>query len=405
MNSFEKKQRILFVDDEPNIVQGLQRMLRPYRARWDMVFVQSPEEALDMVRREPFDIVISDMRMPRMNGAELLSQVREISPRAARMILSGHAELSSIVKTVGPSHQFLSKPCDPQVLAAKIEQALALRSAVHNPKIAELIGGMDTIPSVPALYQQVVTAIQNQRPLREIGQLVAQDMGMTTRLLQIVNSSYFGLARKVDEPVRAVMMLGMETLQALVLGAKVFEVFSGESEAQMADIWVDATRVAAAANRIAICEELDEVQSGQIMVASFLHDIGLVALAARAPELFAQVKGLDTSKPESMLAHERDVLGATHPQIGACLLGLWSLPDPIVEAVAFHHWPSDNTNGDFGPTAVVHAAQGMCRRLPEASDPESLTAVGLDAAYLERVGVLERFDSWIACVKEKEPGG
>ncbi len=106
----------MFVDDEPRVLEGLKRMLRPKRNEWQMTFVGSAQAALDALKAEPCEVVVTDMRMPGMNGAELLEVVQREYPDTIRLILSGQAETESVMKALGVSHQFLSKPCDAEIL-------------------------------------------------------------------------------------------------------------------------------------------------------------------------------------------------------------------------------------------------------------------------------------------------
>src|ERR1700751_643330 len=104
--------RVLFVDDEAMVLSGLQRSLRPMRNEWEMAFVNSGAEALQLMEHEPFDIIVTDMRMPVMNGAQLLEEVKRRFPQCFRIILSGQADQETIMRAVDPTHQYLSKPCD-----------------------------------------------------------------------------------------------------------------------------------------------------------------------------------------------------------------------------------------------------------------------------------------------------
>ena len=104
--------RILFVDDEPMILQGIQHSLRGMRAEWEVALANSGAEALETMAQAPFDVVITDMRMPGMDGAQLLDLVKVKFPRTVRIILSGQSDRETILRSVGPSHQYLSKPCD-----------------------------------------------------------------------------------------------------------------------------------------------------------------------------------------------------------------------------------------------------------------------------------------------------
>ncbi|MFA6026450.1 MAG: response regulator, partial [Ignavibacteriaceae bacterium] len=127
--------KILFVDDEINIIQGLKRMLYPFRKEWIMSFANSGEEALELLTTEKFDVVVSDMRMPKIDGLHLFTTIKELYPNIVRIILSGYTEKESILNLPNVAHQFLSKPCDANTLKESIERISKLRNFVNNEKI------------------------------------------------------------------------------------------------------------------------------------------------------------------------------------------------------------------------------------------------------------------------------
>ena len=125
------KLRVLFVDDEPNVLRGLRRMLRNMRNEWHTEFVEGGQKALDLLEGYEFDVIISDMRMPGINGVDLLRKVMESHPEMVRIILSGQSDEELIRETVGVTHHFLSKPCSPDVLRSMVREAVVaqVRSA------------------------------------------------------------------------------------------------------------------------------------------------------------------------------------------------------------------------------------------------------------------------------------
>lgn len=116
------KIKILFVDDEPMVLQGLQRVLRPLRNEWETAFANSGQEALEKLSQEPFDVIVTDMRMPGMDGGQLLTRVKERYPHMVRIILSGQADKTMVMKSVKPAHQYLAKPCDDATLRASLQR-------------------------------------------------------------------------------------------------------------------------------------------------------------------------------------------------------------------------------------------------------------------------------------------
>ncbi|HSV92346.1 MAG TPA: HDOD domain-containing protein, partial [Desulfobacterales bacterium] len=238
MTSADRRFAVMFVDDEPLVLQGLQRMLRPERERWDMRFARSGAEALGLLEREPFDAVVSDLRMPEMDGAALLAAVMDRYPHMARIVLSGEMDRELTFRTVHCAHQFLSKPCDADTLKQTLARASSLRRLLNDRKLKSLLPRLESLPSLPALYTEILAEIQAPNSsFRKVGDLVARDLGMTAKILQLVNSAFFGLARRVASPQDAVSLLGYDTVRALVLSAKIF---SQVDLSRIPGLWLDA---------------------------------------------------------------------------------------------------------------------------------------------------------------------
>ena len=221
------KKRILFVDDEPLVLQGMERAFHRMRPEWDMVFVQRGEQALALMAEEPFDVVVSDMHMPGMHGPALLTEVMKLYPKTVRLILSGTADQELIMKCVGCAHQFLAKPCELEALKATVERTLKLASSLQNEAIRRLVSQMNRLPTMPSLYVKLVDLLQTPDfSLEQVGDLVAQDLAMTAKLLQLVNSAFFGLARRISNPAEAVAYLGVDMVKTLVLSLDTFDQFA-----------------------------------------------------------------------------------------------------------------------------------------------------------------------------------
>ncbi|MFQ5514956.1 MAG: HDOD domain-containing protein [Myxococcota bacterium] len=391
------RERVLFVDDEPRVTDGLRRLLRGYRDRWEMTFVNDPDEALRLTREQGFDVVVSDMRMPGMDGAELLERIRQLSPNTVRIILSGQSEASSIIRSVGPSHQFIAKPCDGPQIEQAIAAACRLRSHLRNPDLLALVGGIETIPSLPEIYTELMDALRNEASGPQIGQIIERDLGMTVKILQLVNSSYFGMSQPITSAARAVMVLGTETLQALVLGRKIFEslkVHEIEGET-VEELWERSSRAAGYARLICREEGIDSVMETQAITATFLHELGLLILGEHAPEALHQARQVEREEGLPRDEAERSVLGATHGDVGAYLVGLWGFPDPIVEAVAFHHSPARASGTALAPVTIVHVAQALADAwAPDEKAGETEPPAGLDRAYLRQLGYEENLARW-----------
>lgn len=185
---------ILFVDDESNVLDGLRRMLRPMRRDWSMNFVDSGEAALEHISHEGCDVIVSDMRMPGMDGVELLGTVGQECPKAVRIALSGHAEMEMLLESVCAAHQYLAKPCDDETLKATIERACALRDLLSDERLTGLVTQLDSLPSLPTLYTEVTEELaRSDSSLARAGEIIGKDVAMSAKVLQLVNSAFFGL--------------------------------------------------------------------------------------------------------------------------------------------------------------------------------------------------------------------
>lgn len=328
--------RLLFVDDEPLVLQGLRDLLRSRRREWEMCFAESGEAALARIAERPFDVVVSDMRMPGMDGATLLTRVKERTPEAVRIILSGQSDADAARRAVPVAHQFLSKPCEPQRLKDAIDVALGLRALLEDARLRGLVGGATSLPASPNTWVQLTEALR--RPdiaLTEIAPLVERDAALAGRVLQVANSAFFALPRRVTSIGEAVRYLGTGLIRdlALVTGAFSSFPFDGRRagftpETLQAHSWL----VARVARRVAAPPVAQEA-----FTAGLLHDVGLLVLAAQAPDLAEAVVRTATERRLARTDAEREILGVTHAEVGAYLLGLWGLPLDLVTAVSRHH--------------------------------------------------------------------
>ncbi len=389
------KKRILFVDDDPNVLAGLRRMLHPMRTEWQMAFASGGEEALAALADDAFDVVVSDMRMPGMDGAQLLCEVKQRYPRAVRIVLSGHSEKETIFRSVGPAHQYLAKPCDTKQLKDVISRACALRDLLREGSLKNLVSQMSTIPSLPETYTEIVSELQSpEASIKKVGQIISKDMGMTAKVLQLVNSAFFGLRRHVSDPAQAASFLGVDTLKALVLSLQVFSHFDAvEIEGLCLDtLWTHSVMTGALAKRIAAVEDVPEELRDYALLAGLLHDAGKLIIAANLAEPYSEVLTAVDDERLTFAEAERQILANTHAEVGAYLLGLWGLPDPIVEAVAFHHSPGRCMADGFTPLTAVHVADVLDHESNHV--PEAAKARLLDAEYLERLGLADRLPAW-----------
>ncbi len=385
--------RLLFVDDDPMVLDGLRRALHNMCQTWEMQFVGSAAAALTALEKEPYDAVISDMRMPIMDGAQLLEQVKQRYPDVVRMILSGQSSREAIFRSIAPAHQFLSKPCDPQELSARLDRAFAMRDLLANQSLTTMISRMRSLPSLPILYEEITAAMRLESPsLEQIARIISKDVGMAAKILQLANSAFVGASGRVSSLVQALSFIGTETVRTLVLSVNVFSQFDGNTQlrASLPALWDHSVAVSSLAQRIAHCEGCAKDLVEQSFTAGLLHDIGKVVLLAEMPREYHEIFEVPTENKNL----ERESLGCTHAEVGAYLISIWGLPLALVQAVAFHHHPSDSAETKFSSLTAVHVANAIVNATEENRpnhDPE------LDTSYLDNLGLREREPLWRDC--------
>jgi HD-like signal output (HDOD) protein/CheY-like chemotaxis protein len=391
---------ILFVDDEKSVLDGLRRTLFGQRDHWSMHFATSGLEALALMDRQPVDVVVSDMRMPGMDGAALLNEVRRRHPASARIILSGYSDREAIFRTIGPAHQYFVKPCNAQLLVEAVSRALATRSLLHSPVLLSLVAGMKTLPALPVVLMDLLEELQSAAgSAASVARIISSDVGLTAQILKLTNSGFFYSVGPVADVQAAVRLLGFETLRAVAVLAGVFVTFhkNGIDHAAVSRLETRSLEIGALARRLAEVERLDRAQIEQAGCAGMLAHVGsLLLFAERAGMMLDLGRDLDRSGGD-VISAELAAFGASHAELGGALLGLWGFTDPVVEAVLFHHHPSVSPFAivaGLSPIAAVHAAQHLIKPLPSGADPVLWMSAGLDLDYLSAIHVLDRIGPW-----------
>ena len=387
--------RILFVDDEPMVLDGLRRMLRGMRNEWEMEFAASGHDALEMLDSKRFDVIVTDMRMPGMDGCQLLNHVKELHPQVVRIVLSGHSDKDMILESIGPVHQFLSKPCDAETIKTTVSRVCSMRDLIEDEALIKVISGVESLPSLPELYSEVIDEVNSgEGSLNRVGEIISKDSGMSAKILQLVNSAFFGLPRQITSPVKAVQLLGLDTVKALILSVKVFSMFSPSDLAlYSADhLWHHSLGTGVFARAIAEREKWGQEPADEAFMAGLLHDVGKLILVEKFPAKCREVA--ESVERTNCRIHEaeQDIFGTTHARVGAYLLGIWGLSESITKTVAYHHSPGSCPGSAFNTLAVVYLANIFEREKLSGADAES--ASELDTSCLEGLGIADRAAIW-----------
>ncbi len=332
--------RILFVDDDRNVLDGLRRGLHSMRGEWQMEFAASGKDALQALNAVSVDAVITDVRMPGMDGFELLNETCRTWPQVVRIVLTGRAGEQEVMRSMASTHFVLTKPCEIEVLKSRIQRALLHGRKIPDTALRALIAQVNVVPSLSTLFIEVMREFRQQSPdLEKIAQLVSMDMGMASAVLHFVNSGYLGTALRVSSPLRAVRWLGVDSVRELIISNNNCSPFDS-SDFQYFDaltVWSDSMAAGTAARGIALSKSEDVDFIDNAFAAGLFHRVGEVVLARALGAFYDSLVETAVSSGRPVWEVERAVLGSTNCDVAAYLLGLWGLPDPVINALSYQY--------------------------------------------------------------------
>jgi len=386
--------RILFVDDEVEILEALQSLLRKHRRQWDMTFALGGESALEKLATTKFDVVISDMRMPGMDGAELLKKVKRDTPETVRIILSGYSDTEATIRLSSVAHQFLNKPCDVKTLEFAIESTCNVQKYIRNDSIRQAIGNIDQLPAIPRVYSQLTDELKRVGVKNsELARIIEQDVAISAKLLQLVNSAFFRLSRKIIQIEEAVIYLGIETIKNLVLLTETIQ--SGSmSKTNWYNFSPDSFQQHALLTASIAKNMLSDPERAEYaFMAGLLHDIGLLVLILSFPDKISEAVTISQQQQRPLHRIEKEMYGSSHAEIGAFLLTLWNLSCPVIEAVAFHHTPEHSSEINTDIVSAVYIANILANEVMGNSfDNDCKCFSGLELKYVDELGLTDKIE-------------
>jgi len=404
MRSEERKHRILFVDDEAGVLRGLKRSLRKKRKEWDIQFACGGPEALEMMGNQRADIIVSDMQMPDMDGADLLETVRKTYPNTNRIILSGYTKEESILKTVGPAHFYLAKPCSTEEITAAIERLVDLRVYVGNEELRNFSNSIRRLPSIPGIVRELIIELEQEYPsVERVAGLVSHDIALTAQILRLTNSAFFSLPVKATTPLQAVKLLGMDTIRDVILTAGVVGIFRGtrEEAAVLERLSNNCLVIGQVAKEI--CEHwgLAKQECGQAACAGVVSHLGTLLLQTAEHDHYMSAMEKMGQGNADIIEVEEEAFNTNHQKIGAYMLGLWGFALPIIEAVAYHHCPPENLLDKKSPVLAVYIAQTLCKGENWKKEEQQALKDTLDWGVISHLVSKEEFDTWLAFLNDK----
>jgi HD-like signal output (HDOD) protein/ActR/RegA family two-component response regulator len=379
----------LFVDDEESMCDMYRSFAHVLQEHYEVVTANSGAEGVEMLRARSFDVVVTDLTMPDMDGLRFLAHVVKHQPDSARIIISGYADRIKIARCLFIGHRYFNKPFDAAGLAHLLIRLASFRELVGNQKVRRVIGGLGALPGPPETFLKIEKALESvHASIQDVAELVEQDVAVTAKLLQIVNSAQFGINHKVLSVSEAVQLVGVEAVRGLVLGLQAFAGYKEQpgKKAPPAALWDHSLRTALGARRIARSQRFPLRTADRAFLAGLLHDVGRIVLDANVSEERAAVNEFAQRFGISIAQAEQRHFGASHGEIGAYLLALWGIDDEVVRLVQYQEALSAYEGEDPAALAALHVAHCV-----DANDPQ---AYPLDMGSLTSLGFANA-ESWI----------
>lgn len=391
----QTKRRLIYGDEEALSLEGMQREVQTLTEDWELVFLEHGAAVLEQLTIGACDILIVSANLPGPAPEALLREARSRQPDGLRILMTCPSTQDRVLPCVGLLHQAFPRTQDPLQVLAMVGNALRISAAMaRHPHVKTAITTLERLPSVPRVYQELRTALEGEHATwREVGAIIQRDMGMTAKILNLINSAFFGLQRRVESPQEAVHFLGMDVVQALVLAHGLFDQTGtlGTRRLRLEDVWEHSLRVAKGARALAAMEGLGRHQASDAFMGGLLHDVGILVLAKAFPNTYDRVVESCEAKKLSLVEAEREAFGLSHADVGAYLLGLWGIQAGVLETVSLHHTPGTLQRAAFDHVLAVHVADEFSR---SASQHPVWERTRLDQAALEGLGLMDCVPGW-----------
>ncbi|HZR38371.1 MAG TPA: HDOD domain-containing protein [Nevskia sp.] len=380
--------RILVADEGKGTPDGLLGQLANH-AGWT-VQTAGIEAARRALESAAYEVVMTGPGLRAADSAELLQQAHLRQPLAVRLALCRQASVDEMHRLMSVAHQVLGSGGDVRSLERCIERICRLLRQRGQPGMQRVLGMLARLPVLPRVYWELAAELERaSADSASVAAIIEQDPVVTTRVLQLANSAFFGVQRSVRSVRDAATVLGLEPLRSVALLAGLSRlVHAGDLPGgfSLEALQGHSARVA----RLAAAMLNDPEESKTAFSAGMLHHIGYLMLAVNLPRDYQELREAAFRRNTSMEQAELEVLGCSHADIGAQTLALWGLPLPLIDAVAFHHRPSGSGELRFGAATAVHVAAALA----DEAEGKPADPAALEWDFLRRLNAAAPVERW-----------
>ena len=333
--------KLLVVDDQRSFLQSYERAF--FDSPITVFAAVDPETALKILGEEEIDIVVADFRMPGMNGVLFLKQVKSLHPTVHRVLSSGFLDRTIVQRflSTGSVSTFIAKPWEDRFLVEKIGHIINVKRRLSEGRLLELINSIESLPTLPGIYEELLEAVESEKSMQEIADVLRKDPAVATSVLHVVNSAFFG-RENVTSVRDAAVELGIEVIKDIVLSAAL--VGKGQwNQAQMdslKNVFLHSFMV----NKYVppVHRVIYRTAPEGLPSAGIVHDIGKILMLAHLFDRYQSVCEYQVQNAETTFwasEHALGFEGNSHAELGAYLLDWWNFPEVMVEVALFHHCP------------------------------------------------------------------
>jgi len=348
-----------------------------------------------MLEKNPQMVVVTDMKMPQMTGAQLLFEVKRRYPTMMRIVLSGYYEQEGVYRSVGPAHAYLMKPCTGESMIIAIERAIKLGAMLTSQSLNNFVASLSHPPKPPAIDFAIAHELESQNANTESIIGILESAGVTGALVSEFLASSFRESGKKAVDLRSV---GLDQIRALILRDALFEQYADSlNNIDVLRKW--NRNIARCAEAVMASETSDNNILSETFCAGILSAIGITIMAGNHPEKYAAVQKVVEETGLALAQAETEAFGIAHGVLGAHYLHQWGFVNSVVEACAYHHVPVERIGTILSTTTIIHVAEALQtdeHGLRFDGDPEKR----IDQDYLQAIGVDKRLAEWQEIVKQ-----
>ncbi|MGM0443395.1 MAG: HDOD domain-containing protein [Fibrobacterota bacterium] len=392
--------KVLFVDNSEKWIE-IYKTVFYNTDEWECHYAQDVLAAVDYLNYISVDVIVVELKLPLFDGTQILEYVKKRYPDIIRIILTDCTDITRQIRVVRLAHQFLKKTRSVTDIEQIINNIYRLHRIVISSKARQIVGAMDSLPALPDAYYQLKSELNSADPsLKKIARIVESDMGLSLTILKIVNSAFFGVSQRVGSVSQAVSLLGTEILKSLLVSAHVFSHFESKDICtSVTDVMNHSKLVAAFTDAICEREGVKKQAREAVFMAALLHDIGRLVFETSFHDVYKKAIGISQVTSESLSETEKSTIGVNHSEVGAYLLGVWGFNLSTVEAVAFHHSPSQLKGRKNVLLSILHVADIVA--LEKMKTVTSFGTEYMDREYVDNIMGLDSWDTWRAVCVEK----